>query len=161
MPARKYTEEQRLEFLALIDRGGSVRAASAAIGVHPDRGYAWMREAGLSTRRSAPRTYTEADKAEFLRRLREVGNVSAVARELGFMRGTCYVWAHKAGIFTAEYSDAKRQDFLRLRREGVSRRAAARALDVEAHPGVGLGQGHPRVLEGPDLPRRQGGALPA
>ena len=25
MPARKYTEEQRLEFMGLIDRGGSVR----------------------------------------------------------------------------------------------------------------------------------------
>lgn len=28
MPARKYTEQQRLAFLALIDRGGAVRAAA-------------------------------------------------------------------------------------------------------------------------------------
>jgi IS30 family transposase len=133
MPARKYTEEQRLEFMALIDRGGSVRAAASAVGVHPDAGYAWMKKAGLSTPRSTQRKYTDAQKAEFLSRLREAGNVSAVARELGLNRVTCYVWAHKAGIFTAEYSDAKRQEFLRLRREGVSRRAAARALGVEAH----------------------------
>ena len=51
------------------------------------------------------------------------------------------MWAHKAGIFTAEYSDAKRQDFLRLRREGVSRRAAARALDVEAHQALDWDKG--------------------
>lgn len=38
MPARKYTEAQRLEFMALIDRGGSVRAACAVVGVHPDEG---------------------------------------------------------------------------------------------------------------------------
>jgi IS30 family transposase len=119
--------------MALIDRGGSVRAAAAAVGVHPDAGYAWMKVAGLSTPRSTQRRYTDAQKAEFLRRLGEAGNVSAVARELGLNRVTCYVWAHKAGIFTAEYSDAKRQEFLRLRREGVSRLAAARELGIEAH----------------------------
>ena len=133
MAARKYTEGQRLAFLAVIDRGGSVRAACAAVGVHPDAGYAWMKKAGLSTPRGTPRQYTAAQKAEFLRRLGQVWNVSAVAQELGINRVTAYVWAHKAGIFTAEYSDAKRQEFLRLRREGVSRRAAARALGIEAH----------------------------
>jgi transposase, IS30 family len=133
MAARKYSEEQRLKFMALIDRGGSVRAAAAAVGVHPDTGYRWMKRAGLSTPRSTQRRYSAAEKAAFFRRLAQVPNVSAVARELGFNRVTCYVWAHKAGIFTAEYADAKRQEFLRLRREGVSRRAAARALGVEAH----------------------------
>ena len=133
MPSRKYTEEQRLAFMALIDRGGSVRAAAVAVGAHPDAGYVWMKRAGLSTPRSAQRKYTDVEKAGFLRRLGEVGNVSAVARELGLNRVTCYVWAHKAGIFTAEYSDAKRQEFLRLRREGGSRHAAARKLGVEAH----------------------------
>jgi len=128
MPARKYTEQQRLEFMALIDRGGSVRAAAARVGISPDRGYLWMKKAGLSTPRSAQRTYTVAEKETFLRRLVEVGNVSVVARELGFHRGACYVWAHKAGIFVAKYADAKRQEFLRLRREGVSRREAAARL---------------------------------
>jgi len=141
MPARKYTEAQRLEFMALIDRGGSVRAAAIAVGAHPDAGYRWMKRAGLSTPRSAQRKYTDAQKAGFLRRLGEVGNVSAVAREVGLNRVTCYVWAHKAGIFTAEYSDAKRQEFLRLRREGVSRRAAARALGVEAHQALNWDKG--------------------
>ena len=102
IPARKYTEEQRLAFVALIDRGGSVRAAAIAVGVHPDAGYKWMKQAGLSTARSTQRKYTDAQKAEFLRRLGEVGNVSAVARELGLNRVTCYVWSHKAGIFNAE-----------------------------------------------------------
>ena len=97
MPARKYTEQQRLAFLALIDRGGSVRAAALAVGVSPDRGYRWMKQAGLSTPRSTQRKHTPEDKAEFFRRLAVSGNVSAVARELGFNRVTCYAWAHKAG----------------------------------------------------------------
>lgn len=133
MPARKYTEQQRLEFMTLIDRGGSVRAAAVASGAHPDRGYQWMKQAGLSTPRSTQRKYTAAEKAEFFKRLAEVGNVSAVARELGLNRVSCYVWAPKAGIFMAAYSDAKRQEFLRLRREGVSRREAAGRLGIEAH----------------------------
>src|SRR4051812_34809617 len=128
MAARKYTEQQLLAFMALIDRGGSVRAAALAVGVHPDRGYQWMKQAGLSTPRSAQRRHTPDDRAEFLRRLAVTPNVSAVARELGFNRVTCYVWAHKAGIFTGEYSDAKRQAFLELRREGISRRVAAQRL---------------------------------
>ena len=52
MPARKYTEQQRLEFMTVIDRGGSVRAAAIAVGAHPDRGYQSMKQAGLSTPRS-------------------------------------------------------------------------------------------------------------
>jgi transposase InsO family protein len=47
MPARKYTQQQRLEFMTVIDRGGSVRAAAMAIKtrsprpgtvIHSDRG---------------------------------------------------------------------------------------------------------------------------
>ena len=95
MPARKYTEQQRLEFMTVIDRGGSVRAATIAVGAHPDRGYQWMKQAGLSTPRSTQRKYTAGEKAEFFKRLEEVGNVSEVARELGFNRVSCYVWAHK------------------------------------------------------------------
>lgn len=141
MAARKYTEGQRLAFMALIDRGGSVRAAAAAVGVHPDAGYRWMKRSGLSTPRSTQRRYTAAEKARFFTRLGEVGNVSAVARELGLNRVTCYVWAHKSGVFTAGYSDAKRQEFMRLRREGTSRREAARALGIESHQALDWDKG--------------------
>lgn len=141
MPARKYTELQRLEFMALIDRGGSVRAAAVRVGVHPDAGYKWMREAGLSTPRSTQRRYSAEQKAEFFRRLAEVGNVSAVARELGFNRVSCYAWAHRAGIFTSAYADAKRQEFLRLRQEGLSRRRAAEQLGIESHQALDWDKG--------------------
>jgi len=100
-----------------------------------------MKQAGLSTPRSTQRKYTAAQKAEFFKRLEKVGNVSVVARELGFNRVSCYVWAHKAGVLMAAYSDAKRQEFLRLRREGVSRREAAGRLGIEAHQALDWDKG--------------------
>jgi IS30 family transposase len=47
--------------------------------------------------------------------------VSRVARELGFVRITCYKWAHQAGIFTGTDTRAKRAQFQHLRTNGVSR----------------------------------------
>lgn len=100
-----------------------------------------MKEAGLSTPRSTQRRYSPEQKAEFFRRLAEVGNVSAVARELGINRVSGYAWAHRAGIFTGTYADAKRQEFLRLRAEGVSRREAAERLRIESHQALDWDKG--------------------
>lgn len=74
-----------------------IGTARAAVAVHPDAGDGWMSRAGLSTPRSTQRRYIPAQKAEFLRRLMQVKNVSAVARELGINRVTAHVWAHKRG----------------------------------------------------------------
>jgi len=91
-----------------------------------------MRQAGLSKLRSKQRKYIDEQKAEVLGRFALVGHVSVVAREQSINRVTFYVWAYKAGIFPFEYADARRQEFLRQRREGVSRREAAARLGVEA-----------------------------
>jgi transposase, IS30 family len=124
-------EDQKREFFLLIDRGSTVRAAAMEVGVSPDVGYRWMRLAGLSARRRTPRLYTAEEKAEFFRLLAEQGNVSAVARQLGFVRVTCYKWAHRAGIFTGPNVDEKRDEFLRLRACGMSRRDAANHVGAD------------------------------
>src|SRR4029079_431409 len=93
--------------------------------------YRWRRQAGVAARRQRPRTYTAEEKAEFFRLLHIRGNVSAVARELGYVRVTCYKWAHQAGIFTGKDVSDKREEFLRLRSEGVSRRQAAEQVGVD------------------------------
>ena len=80
MAGRKYSKEQKDEFFRLLDKGGSVRAAARAVGVHQDAGYNWLRNSGLTMQRATPRTYSPEDKAEFLRRLAHNPNVSAVAR---------------------------------------------------------------------------------
>jgi IS30 family transposase len=135
-------EDKKRRFFLELDRGGTVRAAAAAVGVSADIGYRWCRQAGVSTPRGAPRQYTEQDKARFFELLSMRGNVSAVAKELGFTRVTCYQWAHKAGIFTSEYSRRRREDYLRLRSTGVSRAEAAAAAGVHLRAAADLGQGH-------------------
>ena len=126
MAGPKYSKQQKAMFFDLIDKGGTVRAAAKAVGVHEDAAYTWLRQAGLSMQRAAPRKYSEADKAEFFRRLALRPNVSAVARELGFTRVTCYAWAYKAGIRTSEALkvNPRREEFLRLRAAGLTRAEA-------------------------------------
>lgn len=125
------SDAQKREFFLIMDRGSTIRAAAIRVGVSPDVGYRWMRMAGLSALRVAPRVYSAEEKAEFFRLLAERGNVSAVARELGFVRVTCYKWAHQAGIFTGHSVDAKRDRFRQLRAEGRTRAQAAELVGVD------------------------------
>ncbi|TDS82629.1 IS30 family transposase [Nesterenkonia aurantiaca] len=126
MSGPKYSKKQKEQFFDLIDRGGTVRAAAETAGVHPDAAYTWLRNAGLTMQRATPRIYTEAEKAEFFRLLAQRPNVSAVAKELGFPRVTCCAWAHKAKIFTSQARkvNPRREEFLRLRSEGLTRTEA-------------------------------------
>ncbi|WP_189116042.1 IS30 family transposase, partial [Pilimelia terevasa] len=127
MAGPKYSAEVRQRFFDLVDQGATVRAAAAASGVHPDAAYSWLRQAGLAMRRARPRVYTDEEKAEFFRLLARHGNVSVVARMLGFTRVTCDKWAHQAGIVTSQNRavNPRREAFLRLRSEGMTRAQAA------------------------------------
>lgn len=134
MPGPKYSAETKQEFFDLLDRGGTIRAAARAVGVKEAAAYSWVRVAGLTMGRSGSRVYTAEEKAEFFRLLEQRPNVSAVARELGFNRVTCYSWAHKAGVFTSEARrvNPRREKFLRLRAEGLSRSEAAAEVRADA-----------------------------
>jgi transposase, IS30 family len=127
----RYSASQRELFFRLLDRGGTIRAAAAGAGISPDTGYRWRRQAGVASRRQTPRIYSAQEKAEFFRLLSIRGNVSAVARELGYVRVTCYKWAHQVGIFTGKDVSDQREEFLRLRSDGVSRRQAAEQVGVD------------------------------
>jgi transposase-like protein len=167
---RKYSMEQKDSFFRLIDKGGTVRAAAKAAGVHPEAAYTWLRGAGLTMQRATPRKYTDADKAAFFVLLAERKNVSAVAAELGFTRVTCYAWAHKAGVFTSRERtvNPRREEFLRLRAAGLTR-AEARALVAAdrrsaadwdkgitaINRGRGLSRRPRRALSGADTDRRE------
>jgi IS30 family transposase len=52
----------------------------------------------------------------------------------GFVRVTCYEWAHKAGIFTSEARkvNPRKEEFLRLRAQGLTRSQAARQVNADA-----------------------------
>lgn len=126
-----YKAKEREEFFRLLDRGGAIRAVAAELDVSVDSCYRWRREAGVSTQRGKNRSYTAEDKAEFFKRLKASGNVAQVAKELGFVRVTCYKWAHQAGIFTGTDTRAKRAQFKALRAGGVPRGKAAQQIGVD------------------------------
>jgi transposase len=99
-----------------------------------DAAYSWLRNAGLTMQRSAPRKHTAEEKAEFLRILREQMNISSAARDARIHRPTAYAWARKAGIFTSEARkvNPRREEFLHLRAEGLTRREAAAKVGADA-----------------------------
>lgn len=61
----QYRAKEREEFFRRLDRGGTIRAVAAELGVSVDSCYRWRREAGVSTPRGKNRPYTAEDKAEF------------------------------------------------------------------------------------------------
>lgn len=132
--AGAYSKQQKERFFELIDKGGTVRAAAKAAGVGEAAAYRWMRQAGLSMQRATPRTFSAEEKAEFFRRLALNPNVSAVAKELGITRVTCYAWAYKAGIRTSEARkvNPRREEFLRLRESGLTRAEARARVGADA-----------------------------
>lgn len=134
MAGSKYSKEQKEEFFRLLDKGGTVRAAARAVGVHQDAGYNWLRKSGLTMQRATPRKYSPEDKAEFFWRLALNPNVSAVARDLGFTRITCYSWAYQAGIRTSEARkvNPRKEEFLRLRAQGLTRAQARARVGADA-----------------------------
>jgi len=129
-----YSEEQRERFFEILDRGGTVRAAARSAGVSEHAAYRWVSTSGLAMFRATPRKYTSEEKADFFQRLAVNPNVSAVAKEMGIPRVTCYAWAHKAGIFTSEArkTNPRREEFLRLRAQGLTRAEAREQVGADA-----------------------------
>src|SRR5699024_4304239 len=127
----QYKAKEREAFFRRLDRGGTIRAVAAELGLSVDSCYRWRREAQVATPRGKNRSYSAEEKAEFFRRLELVGNVSQVAKELGFVRVTCYKWAHAAGIFTGRDTRAQRARFRDLRAGGLSRAGAAKRVGVD------------------------------
>lgn len=134
MAEKKYTDEQKDEFFRVLDRGGTVRAAARAAGVHENAGYNWLRKTGLTMQRATPRIYPPELKEQFLRLVRERQIISTVARELGIHRPTAYAWARKAGISTSEARrvNPRREEFLRLRAAGLTRAEARARVGADA-----------------------------
>lgn len=50
---------QRMRFFAITDRGSTIRGAAIEVGVTPDVGYRWVKNAGLAAQRATPRVYPD------------------------------------------------------------------------------------------------------
>ncbi len=170
MAGKKYSESQKEEFFRLLDRGGTVRAAARAVGVHGDVGYNWLRKTGLTMQRAAPRVYPPELKARFLDLVRERQIISTVARDLGIHPPTAYAWARKAGISTsaARRVNHRREEFLRLRATGLARAEARQRVGADAGSATDWDKGITIISRGriyPDgrvvrYPKQNNGAVP-
>lgn len=85
----------------------------------------------MSTARAKSRSYSAEDKAEFFRRLKLNGNVSQIAKQLGFVRVTCYKWAHQSGIFTGRDTRGQRAQFKALRATRIPRTQACEEVGID------------------------------
>jgi IS30 family transposase len=139
--SHRWDDETRRTFFLLVDQGSSVRAAASSLGISPDLAYKWRSATGIAASRPANRVYTDEDKAEFFRRLEVNRNVTAVAREMGFVRVTCFKWVHEAGIFISRDSEERKKAFFTLRSQGVSRAEAARQLNIASRQSLDWDQG--------------------
>jgi transposase-like protein len=170
MAGKKYTQQQKDEFFRVLDRGGTVRAAARAVGVHENAGYNWLRRTGLTMQRATPRVYPAELKADFLRLVRERQIISTVARELGIHRPTAYAWARKAGISTSEARkvNPSREESLRLRAAGLTRAQARVRVGADARSATDWDKGITTINRGrvyPDgrvvrYPERNNGSVP-
>jgi IS30 family transposase len=133
---RKYTPEQKDQFFAVLDRGGSVTAAAAELGLNRMTCYKWVHKSGApggtagKRQSSGRRKYTQEEKDGFFVVQGRVGSVAAAAAELGLNQNTCYQWMSKAGIAGKAKGRARREEYFRLRSAGVGRREAAKTVGV-------------------------------
>ena len=145
---RRYQEEDRIRFFEVFDRTGSVRTAAAELGFNPNKCYQWAKvvdpdtkPAGKASRGKIKTKYTQSQKDAFFIVLDRVGSVSVAARNVGFPVATCFQWANAAGVATRRPGHGKRDEFLRLRAAGSSRRHAAAKVGVHSRTGEEWDQG--------------------
>lgn len=131
---RRITGTERQRFAEVLDRTTSVKEAAEAIGISLPTAYRLARTCGwevahaartIGGRGKSKTKYTQEQKNTFFKAFDRLQNVSAAAREAGFPIYTCYQWVNKAGLNTSPPRGQKREEFLRLRAAGKSRKEAA------------------------------------
>ncbi|MET3936654.1 IS30 family transposase [Arthrobacter sp. OAP107] len=136
---RQYTQADKDQFHAVLDRTGNIAGAARELGLNTSTANTWAGRINPaptkpSTNRSVnagpAQRYSQAVIEEFLGVLRDVGSVSVAARQLGLNHSTCSNWATDAGLVSVspQRPSEKQLHYLRLRQQGVNRRDAARAV---------------------------------
>lgn len=136
-PSREeFTQLQKDEFLAVLDRVGSMTAAARELDLDVGRSFRWAYQADAVAKRPRKRGRTNQritpdQKQEFFRVLDEVDSVSIAAKQLGLNRKTCSGWAHKAGIASIHPDTGRKEEFLRHRRAGLTQAHARRMVGAD------------------------------
>lgn len=133
----KLTDGEKQRFAEVFDRTRSVKEAAESIGVSLPTAYRLARERGWVRSSDSPSgarpgpisKYSQAQRDEFFAAFDRLHNVRAAAREGGVPYHVGYLWAAKAGLKILSYA-GKREEFLRLRAAGKSRREAKELVGV-------------------------------
>lgn len=130
-----YSAQDKAAFFAALDRTGNVSAAAREVDIPRHTCYPWAVKAGFvspTPRSQRQRRYSSQDKAAFFAAFTRSGNVSAAAREVGFPIHACYRWAVKAGLERNAVPRGRREEYLQLRSNGLTSKAAAQELGVSS-----------------------------
>ncbi len=104
---RQYTQAEKEQFHAALDRTGSIAASARELGLNIGTAHTWAGRINPAARKlrntrsvktGPAQRYPPAVIEEFLSVLREIGSVSAAAKQLGLNRSTCSNWAIYAGM---------------------------------------------------------------
>ena len=85
----RYTQQEREEFLALLDRVGSVAGAAAQLGINRTVCHKWAREAGVQLKRGGR---FHPGREEFFRLRKSGVRVPVAARKVGVNLRTAWDW---------------------------------------------------------------------
>ncbi|MGO4383541.1 hypothetical protein [Specibacter sp. RAF43] len=104
---RQYTQAEKEQFHTALDRTGSIVTTAWELGLNIGTAHSWAGRINPAARKprnttsvktSPAQRYSPAVIEEFLSVLREIGSVSAAAKQLGLNRSTCSNWAIDAGM---------------------------------------------------------------
>jgi len=134
----RLTKDEKQRFNEVLDQTQRVKDAAQAIGVSLPTAYQLAKEHGWKSPRKGPsaalgkpkKRYTREQKDAFFAAFDKHQNVSHAAREVNISVHTCYQWAVKAGLKILKPHAGKREAFLRLRAQGISRREATDQVGI-------------------------------
>ncbi|GAB2904837.1 IS30-like element ISBlo4 family transposase [Neomicrococcus lactis] len=133
----RITVEEKQRFAVVLGQTGRVKDAAQVIGISLPtayqlaRKYGWGSSGPGSIGRSRSK-YTPEQKAAFFAAFEKHQNVSKAAGEVNIPYPTCYLWAAEAGLKTIRRGARQREEFVRLRAQGMSRREATELVGI--HP---------------------------
>lgn len=152
-PRARLSEDEKRRFKEALDQTQRVKDAAQAIGISLPTAYQLAKKYGWKSSRTAPSAalgkpkarYTQEQKDAFFTAFDRHQNVSKAAREVNIPILTCYQWAVKAGLKIRRPHAGKREEFLRLRAQGVSRREATELVGVNRRTALDWDNGIKRV----------------
>lgn len=143
IPRARLTPDEKQRFNEVLDETQRVKDAAQAIGVSLPAAYQLAKKHGWASSRSAPSAtrgkpktrYTQEQKDAFFTAFDKLQNVSQAAREVNIPIHTCYQWVVKAKLKIPTSHAGKREEFLRLRAQGMSLRDAVKQVGAHLETG--------------------------